>query len=209
MTPVFAGYGKAKVTPAAEVGKQITPEVLEEEKSLSEEEYEKFEKRSIKEYPDLVLPSIVYPVQLENYRLPCELGSYIFWNSFLQSELTIDCEKIGIPGGEQILNLCSYSDAVEYIAQKGLAKKTNPHSGSDSDREESVEFELPIVTLSVMQLCRKLKKMNHRFHFEFINESDHMGENVVDIAEDAKISPAKVQRNFVEDMVTDIYENAS
>ena len=44
VTPVFAGYGKAKVAPAAEVGKQITPEVLEEEKSLSEEEYEKFEK---------------------------------------------------------------------------------------------------------------------------------------------------------------------
>ena len=60
-----------------------------------------------------------------------------------------------------------------------------------------------------MQLCRKLKKMNHRFHFEFINESDHMGENVVDMAEDAKISPAKVQRVFVEDMVTDIYEHAS
>ena len=54
-----------------------------------------------------------------------------------------------------------------------MAKKANPHSGSDSDREESVEFELPIVTLSVMQLCRKLKKVNPRFNFEFDNESEN------------------------------------
>ena len=156
-----------------------------------------------------MLPSIVYPVQLENYRLPCELGSYIFWNTFLQSELTIDCKKIGIPSSEQLLNLCNYKDAVEYIALKGLAKKQNPHSGSDSDREENVEFELPTVTMSVMQLCRKLKKVNHRFNFDFVNESENIDENCLDKAEDADISPAKVQRVFVEDMISNIYEHAS
>ena len=63
--------------------------------------------------------------------------------------------------------------------------------------------------MSVMQLCRKLKKVNHRFAFEFINESDNMDENCVDKAEDADISPAKMQRLFVEDMIADIYEHAS
>ena len=49
VTPVFAGYRKAKVTPIAEIGRSITPEVIGdgEEKSLSEEEYEKLEKRNI------------------------------------------------------------------------------------------------------------------------------------------------------------------
>ena len=63
--------------------------------------------------------------------------------------------------------------------------------------------------MSVLQLCRKLKKVNHRFEFEFINESDISDSNCVDKAEDADISPAKVQRLFVEDMITDIYEHAS
>ena len=80
---MFAGYRKAKVAAAAEVRQAIKAEDLGEDKPLSEEEYEKLEKRNIKEHPDMVLPSIVYPVQLENYRLPCELGSYIFWNNFL------------------------------------------------------------------------------------------------------------------------------
>ena len=60
-----------------------------------------------------------------------------------------------------------------------------------------------------MQLCRKLKKVNPRFNFEFDNESENQGDNCVDKAENADISPAKVQRVFVEDMVTDIYENAN
>ena len=156
----------------------------------------------------MVLPSIVYPLPLHNYSLPCELGSFIFWNTFTHARLTLDCDTIGIPNREKLLNLCNYQDAVEYIITKGLAKKPNPlHSGSDSDREESSEYELPVVTMSAMQLCRKLKSVNHRFSFEFINEVDVNDEECIDKAECAEISPVKVQRMFVEDMIHDICEH--
>lgn len=115
---------------------------------------------------------------------------------------------MGIPSSEQLLDLCHYRHAVEFIAQKGLAKKQNTQSGSDSDREDTVEFELPTVTMSVMQLCRKLRKMDHRFAFNFINEVDTLDADCVDKAEDADISPAKAQRMFVGDAVAEIYGHA-
>ena len=62
VTPVFAGYRKAKVAPVTEIRQAIKSEDLGEDKPLSEEEYEKLEKRNIKANPDMVLPSIVYPV---------------------------------------------------------------------------------------------------------------------------------------------------
>ena len=123
-TPVFAGlYQKALVAPTTEKRQVINPENLSEDAPLSEEEFEAFEKRRINEHPGMVLPNIVYPLQLSSYRLPCDLGSYIFWNSFRKASLTLDCSLIGIPNSEKLLNLCSYRDAVECIIAKGLASK--------------------------------------------------------------------------------------
>ena len=96
----------------------------EPENPLSEDEYEKLEEletRHMKEQHEIVLPSIVYPLQLTRYSMPCELGSYIFWNTFRLVELTLDCNLIGIPNSEKLLRLCNYRDAVDYIISKGLA----------------------------------------------------------------------------------------
>lgn len=90
------------------------------------------------------------------------------------------------------MRLCNYRDAVDYIISKGLAKKQNPYSGSDSDREENPEVELQPVTLSVIKLCRNLKKMNHKFSFNFINETEIYDEECVDKAEDAELTPVKI-----------------
>jgi len=43
-----------------------------------------------------------------------------------------------------------------------------------------------------MQLCRKLRKMNHKFAFKFINETEVYDEECVDKAEDAEITPVKI-----------------
>lgn len=46
------------------------------------------------------------------------------------------------------------------------------YSSASSDSEEEEEDPLKSVTISVDQLCRKLKKINHRFTWEFVNEND-------------------------------------
>ena len=48
-------------------------------------------------------------------------------------------------------------------------------SAEESDNEQSDLEEgivLPSITISVDQLCRKLRKMNRKFTYEFINECD-------------------------------------
>ena len=96
------------MAPAVEKRQAVKTENLSDDIPLSEEEYEKIEQRHIKENPEMVLPSIVYPLPLHNYSLPCELGSFIFWNTFNHAQLTLDCETIGIPNSEKLLNLCNY-----------------------------------------------------------------------------------------------------
>lgn len=157
---------------------------------------------------DLDLANIVYPIELQDYRLPYDLGSYLFWNTYQRAKLILDCEKIGIPNSGSLLNLCDQKDACSLIMSKGLATKRHngQSSGSDSDREEEI---MPVVTLSAMQLCRKLRKVDPVFEFEFVNETFDDDEDCVDRAEEADISPVKHQKWFVGEMISDIFEHHS
>ena len=56
------------------------------------------------------------------------------------------------------------------------------------------------VTISIGQLCRKLKKINNKFEYEFINQNEDWS---ADHATD-DLSPAKKQRLFCERMFSDI-----
>lgn len=63
-----------------------------------------------------LLPGIVYPFELAQYRFPCDLGSHIFWQSYKSTELELDCGEIGIHNGQDLLELCFAPDAADYIA---------------------------------------------------------------------------------------------
>ena len=67
------------------------------------------------------------------------------------------------------------------------------------------------VTLSVGQLCQKLKKINYRFKYEFVNETETVNsdEDEQCITNAEILSPAKVQRIFCEDIISDIFEYAN
>ena len=62
--------------------------------------------------------------------------------------MVLDCETIGIPNRENLLNLCDYKDAVNLVINKSLSAFSHSTSGSDSDKEE--DGALPVLTLSVM-----------------------------------------------------------
>ena len=66
---------------------------------------------------------------------------------------------------------------------------------------------MPILTLSAMQLCRKLRKVDPTFEFEFVNEKFDDDAECLDRAEEADISPVKQQKLFVGDMISDIFEH--
>ena len=103
----------------------------------------------------------------------------------------MDCDTIGIPNRESLLSLCDYKDAVNLVVNRSLsaAKPGQATSGSDSEREE--DGSLPVLKLSVMQLCRKLRKVDPAFEFEFVNETFDEDAECVDRAEEADISPVK------------------
>ena len=58
------------------------------------------------------------------------------------------------------------------------------------------------MTISVGQLCKKLKKINHRFTYEFTNTNDDW--NAEHCTDD--LSTAKEQRVFCEERISDILE---
>ena len=39
-----------------------------------------------------VMPGIVYPFPLEKYQFPCDIGSYIFWQSYKAAMTELDCQ---------------------------------------------------------------------------------------------------------------------
>ena len=90
----------------------------------------------------------MYPVELQDYKLPNELGSYLFWNAYKREKVVLDCDTIGIPNRENLLSLCDYKDAVNLVVNKSLSANSQPSSGSDSEKEE--DGSLPVLTLSVM-----------------------------------------------------------
>ena len=46
-----------------------------------------------------VLPGIVYPFRLAEYRFPCDLGSYLFYANFAAMSVELDCEQLNIHNG--------------------------------------------------------------------------------------------------------------
>ena len=90
-------------------------------------------------------------------------------------------------------------------AERRRAESSGGSSCSESDREseETQEGgELDSITISVMQLCQKLKKINHRFGYEFVNDNDDWSEEHLTDS----LSPAKKQRIFCENMISEIIE---
>lgn len=68
---------------------------------------------------------MVYPVKLEAYKFPSEIGSFIFMNNhkrYLKDcpTLVLDCNELGISSSMDLLQLCTYRDAAEYVIYKGL-----------------------------------------------------------------------------------------
>ena len=81
------------------------------------------------------------------------------------------------------------------------ANESHQSSASDSDHSDSesdfvkTDILMPkSVTLSVGQLCQKLKKINYRFKYEFVNETETVNsdEDEQCITNAEILSPAKV-----------------
>ena len=43
-----------------------------------------------------ILPGICYPFELKEYRFPCDLGTYIFWQGYSAHNAELDCKAMGI-----------------------------------------------------------------------------------------------------------------
>ena len=80
------------------------------------------------------------------------------------------------------MELCSANKAATYLSNL-VVPKDETESGSESasglssgegtsSEDEEHSNRLESVTISVDQLCRKLKKLNHKFNYEIINEND-------------------------------------
>ena len=79
----------------------------------------------------------------------------------------------------------------------GYISSSNEATSSD---EEEAQNRLESTTISVDQLCRKLKKLNHKFEYDVINEDDEWSaEHVTDL-----LSSAKRQRHFIDAIAGEI-----
>lgn len=62
------------------------------------------------------MPGIVYPFQLERYQFPCDLASYLFWQSYKAAATKLDCQAVGVMNGQDLLELVSAPKAADFIA---------------------------------------------------------------------------------------------
>ena len=162
-----------------------------------------------------ILPGVVYPFLLSEYRFPCDVGTYIFWNNYKCAELTLDCEQLGIHNGQDLLELTTSNDAARFIADQvtpASEAEKRPILWSDNSDDEEGDIttsggeeegaRLNSITISVAQLVKKLRKINHRFSYEITNDKeDWSPDHVTD-----DISSAKAQRLFCEKMLSDIID---
>lgn len=125
----------------------------------------------------------------------------------------LDCNSLGIHNGQDLLELCSAESAAKYLTnlvagtteadEQVVERVLSASSGSDSEEDPQIgEGDLRTITISVMQLCKKLKKINHRFGFEIVNDNDDWREE----HQTDNLSPAKKQRKFCEHMISDIID---
>ena len=159
-----------------------------------------------------IMPGIVYPFPLEKYQFPCDIGSYIFWQSYKAATTELDCKVMGFHSGQDLLELTSAIQAADFLTDlvapksddqivKEKASSTTENDDGSSSSEENDE-KLQSITISVLQLCQKLKKINHRFSYELVNENEEWSE---EHATD-ELSTAKKQRIFCENTMSQIMD---
>ena len=138
-----------------------------------------------------ILPGVVYPFLLSEYRFPCDVGTYIFWNNYKCADLKLDCQQLGIHNGQDLLELTTSEDAATFIADQVTPRseaEKRPILWSDADSDDENEYftssggedegaRLASITISVSQLVKKLKKINHRFSYEFTNDREEFHED--------------------------------
>ena len=71
-----------------------------------------------------VMPGIVYPFPLEKYQFPCDIGSYIFWQSYKAAMTELDCKVMGFHSGQDLLELTSAIQAADFLTDL-VAPKSN------------------------------------------------------------------------------------
>lgn len=103
-----------------------------------------------------VMPGIVYPFQLERYQFPCDLASYLFWQSYKAASTTLDCQAVGVNCGQDLLSLVSAPKAADFIANliapdSDLSQQKSASDSSDDEGAKSGELNATVI--SVQQLC--------------------------------------------------------
>lgn len=103
-----------------------------------------------------------------------------------------------IHNGQDLLEICTASSAAEFLTDliaptedgtdgnNRRIRSLNYSSGS-SDEDDEIDDPLNSITISIDQLCRKLRKINHRFNFSYINENEEYS----DAHDTAALSTAK------------------
>ena len=64
----------------------------------------------------------------------------------MSAQVELDCSRMGLHNGQDLLELCMAQDASDYLADKVSPSEENANSGSDSDEEK---VRLPSITISV------------------------------------------------------------
>ena len=98
-----------------------------------------------------ILPGIVYPFQLIETRFPCDLGTYLFWETYKSAELKLDCEELHIQSRQDLLELCTPLHAAEYIISQMKQIPEDEKLTKASSLNEDVQIgwnELDSVTIS-------------------------------------------------------------
>lgn len=159
-----------------------------------------------------LVPGIVYPFELTRYENPADLASYVFWHAYRHSHkapLLLDCAEAGLCSGQDLLYLTTAQDAATYLTERVTGREprqADSSSDSDSDTADESDTErdlgLPIVTISVSQLCKKLKKMNHHFSYEIANSRDEY----LEAHKTDELSSKRRQTQFIEAVMSEIFE---
>ena len=82
-----------------------------------------------------MLPGIIYPFRLSEYRMPCDLGTYLFYCNFANKAVQIDCEQLNVQNGQDLLELCMAKHAASFLADLVVPD----HQASDSALESGSE----------------------------------------------------------------------
>lgn len=82
-----------------------------------------------------ILPGIVYPFELSEYRFPCDFASYLFWQNYKAAQLQLNCQEMGIHNGQDLLEISSASDVANYLTD--LVAPDPDHQTTSSSSSES------------------------------------------------------------------------